>query len=63
MTGLLVDAVSDIIALTEDDMQPPPDSGGETNANTIRALTLIDERMIRILQLENIIAKPESAAA
>ncbi len=63
MTGLLVDAVSDIIALSADDMQPPPDVGGDTASNTIRALSLIDERMIRILQLETVIAKAESIAA
>lgn len=63
MTGLLVDAVSDIIALSSDDMQPPPDSGTEPTSNTIRALSLIDDRMIRILELESVIAKPESIAA
>ena len=63
MTGLLVDAVSDIIALSENDMQPPPDVSGEATSSTIRALSLIDERMIRILELDSVVAKPESAAA
>ncbi|THH38474.1 chemotaxis protein CheW [Aliishimia ponticola] len=63
MTGLLVDAVSDIIALSADDMQPPPDVTNDGGANTIRALSLIDERMIRILELESVIAKAESVAA
>ena len=63
MTGLLVDAVSDIIALSADDMQPPPDVGNDGGINTIKALSLIDERMIRILQLETVIAKAESIAA
>lgn len=63
MTGLLVDAVSDIIALSAEDMQPPPDVGGDATTNTIRALSLVDERMIRILELSNVITKPESAAA
>lgn len=63
MTGLLVDAVSDIIALSDEDMQPPPELGNELGVNTIRSLSLIDERMIRVLELENIIAKTESAAA
>lgn len=63
MTGLLVDAVSDIIALSEEDIQPPPDLGSEPGANTIRSLSLIDDRMIRILELENIVPKYENAAA
>lgn len=63
MTGLLVDAVSDIIALSQDDMQPPPDVGTDATGSTIKALSLIDERMVRILELPNVIAKPETMAA
>jgi len=63
MTGLLVDAVSDIIALSADELQPPPDVGSEVGQNTIRALSLKDERMIRVLELGSIISKSESAAA
>lgn len=63
LNGLLVDAVSDIVSLSEEDMQAPPDVGSDATANTIRSLSLIDERMIRVLQLENIIAKAESIAA
>lgn len=63
MTGLLVDAVSDIITLSSDDMQPPPDMGHDGGSNTIRALSLIDERMIRILELDAVVAKPENVAA
>lgn len=63
MTGLLVDAVSDIIALSQDDMQPPPDLGFEGTSNTIRALSLIEERMIRILELDAVVSKSENVAA
>lgn len=63
MTGLLVDAVSDIIALSADEMQAPPDVGNEVGQNTIRALSLKDERMIRILELGSIVTKSESIAA
>ena len=63
MTGLLVDAVSDIITLSDEDMQPPPDVGSDTTSNTIRALSLIDERMIRIRDLDAVVAKQEIVAA
>lgn len=63
LTGLLVDAVSDIIALTEADMQPPPDVASDPAANTIKALSLMDDRMIRILDLDPIVAKTVPAAA
>lgn len=63
MTGLLVDAVSDIIAITTDDLQPPPDLSSGSVAGVVSALTLIDERMIRVLDLSATIGALESAAA
>ena len=63
MTGLLVDAVSDIIALTLDDLQPPPDMQAATGPSVVSALTLIDERMIRVLDLSTIVAQVQSTAA
>ncbi|WP_299294383.1 chemotaxis protein CheW [uncultured Tateyamaria sp.] len=63
MTGLLVDAVSDIIALEESDLQPPPDSVGQNHPTVIKSLTLIDNRMIRVLDLPNVISIVQSDAA
>lgn len=62
MTGLLVDAVSDIVALTSDDLQPPPD-GSAGGGGVVSALTLIDDRMIRVLDLGATIDVSESTAA
>jgi purine-binding chemotaxis protein CheW len=63
ITGLLVDAVSDIIALTSDNMQPPPDMSTNNLPNVVSALTLVDDRMIRILDLSAIINMSENVAA
>ena len=63
MTGLLVDAVSDIITLTVDDLQPPPDMVGIGSANVVSNLTLIDDRMIRVLDLAATVTLTENAAA
>jgi purine-binding chemotaxis protein CheW len=63
MTGLLVDAVSDIVALTPDDLQPPPDMSPGLAPNVVSALTLLDDRMIRILDLAETVSVPESVAA
>lgn len=63
MTGLLVDAVSDIIALTADDLQPPPEMQSQSGPNVVSSLTLIDERMIRVLDLSSIITEVQSSAA
>ncbi|WP_299783209.1 chemotaxis protein CheW [uncultured Roseobacter sp.] len=63
MTGLLVDAVSDIIALTADDLQPPPEMQANTSVNVVSAITLIDERMIRVLDLSSIVLSVQNNAA
>jgi len=63
MTGLLVDAVSDIISVKQSDLQPPPDSAGQASPAVIRALTVIDERMIRVLDLPTTVAFAQSEAA
>ena len=63
LAGLLVDAVSDIIALSENDMQAPPDAATGSQSSVIRALSLIDERMIRILELGHLVTALQSDAA
>lgn len=63
LAGLLVDAVSDIIALTEEDMQPPPDAAVSGTPGVIKYLTLIDDRMIRVLDLAQIVTLVQSDAA
>ena len=63
MTGLLVDAVSDIIALTQNDLQPPPEVQNSASSNVVSALTLIDDRMIRVLDLDSVVSTSESSAA
>ena len=63
MTGLLVDAVSDIIQLTSDDLQPPPEMRALSQSNVVSALTLIEDRMIRVLDLGTIVAQDQSSVA
>lgn len=63
MTGLLVDAVSDIIAISESDLQPPPEMPANSTSVVIKALTLRDDRMIRVLELSSIIGTTETDAA
>jgi len=63
MTGLLVDAVSDIVNVTAEDLQTPPGAVGAQGTQVVTALTLLDERMIRILDLGVIVGDPQSAVA
>ena len=62
-TGLLVDAVSDIIALKSEDIQPPPLAAGGNAGGVVSGLSLFDERMVRVLDLAATIHVPESAVA
>ncbi|MDQ7070674.1 MAG: chemotaxis protein CheW [Rhodobacterales bacterium] len=63
LTGLLVDAVSDIVAMKEDDLQPPPEASSNQSVPVVRALTLIDDRMIRVLDLSAIVPGSTDEAA
>lgn len=63
LTGLLVDAVSDIVAMTEDDLQPPPELSTDPHMAVVRALTVIDDRMIRVLDLSAIVPETSEEAA
>lgn len=61
--GLRVDAVSDILSFTEDQLQPPPDVATSTSTPFVKALTILDDRMVRLLDLEAILPKGEEIAA
>ena len=63
MTGLLVDAVSDIITIAQDDLQPSPDVTSGSGQGFIKSLTLRDDQMIRILDLAHVVKILESDAA
>ncbi|KGM47718.1 chemotaxis protein CheW [Pseudooceanicola atlanticus] len=63
LTGLLVDAVSDIVAMSEDDLQPPPDLSSDPQMSVVRALTVIDDRMIRVLDLSAVVPASSDEAA
>ena len=52
--GLRVDAVTDIVTLPRDHLQPPPDLAGSEAQACICALTLIDGAMVRVLDLAGV---------
>jgi len=56
--GLLVDAVSDILAIPEEDIQPPPEIRADGEQSFISSLTIVDGRMIRILDLKAVLPPP-----
>ncbi|MFD1881470.1 chemotaxis protein CheW [Paracoccus pacificus] len=54
--GLLVEAVSDILAIAKAELQPPPDAAIAGSGGYINALTLVEDRLIRVLDLSAIFA-------
>jgi purine-binding chemotaxis protein CheW len=66
VTGLLVDAVSDIVTLSPEDLQTPPEmatAGKASGLGVVRDLAVIDDKMIRILDLPAVVTVDDSAAA
>ena len=60
--GLMVDAVSDILAIPASEMQAPPDLAADQSRGFVSALTIVDGRMIRILDL-NAVLPPQGEEA
>jgi purine-binding chemotaxis protein CheW len=63
VVGLLVDAVSDIINMPADKVQPTPDVGSEAARAFVLGVMAIDERMISLIALESVMPAVVGEAA
>ena len=54
LQGIIVDAVSDIVTLMPDDVQPVPDVGEVSATAFLEGIATIDERLIMILGLDRL---------
>jgi purine-binding chemotaxis protein CheW len=61
--GLLVDAVSDILTVTDDLIQPTPDIVSDMAETFVRGVFLVDGRMISLVALDGIVPTSERDAA
>jgi purine-binding chemotaxis protein CheW len=61
--GLLVDAVSDILTVTDDLVQPTPDIVSDMVETFVRGVFLVDGRMISLVALDDIVPASERDAA
>ena len=61
--GLRVDAVSDILSFPLSELQAPPEMAADEGHSFIRALTILDGRMIRVLDLPQVVPSVADAAA
>jgi purine-binding chemotaxis protein CheW len=63
LVGLLVDAVSEILAASESTIQPTPNVGCETVNRFVRGIIASEGRMISWVALDDILPEQEAAAA
>ena len=61
--GLLVDAVSDILTVTDDLVQPTPDVASEMAKIFVRGVLAVEGRMISMISLDNVLPAPDRKAA
>ena len=61
--GVLVDAVSDIITVGENIVQPPPDLASSKVRNFVQGLLAIESRMVSLISLDRVMPKAEAEAA
>ncbi len=63
VVGLLVDAVSDILTVTDDVVQPTPDVASEMAKTFVRGVLAVEGRMISLIALDNLLPAQEREAA
>ncbi|WEX88138.1 chemotaxis protein CheW [Sinorhizobium garamanticum] len=63
VVGLLVDAVSDILTVRDDEIQPTPDISSEFEKSFARGVLAIEGRMICLVELEAVFPQEEREAA
>ena len=63
VVGLLVDAVSDILSINDDMVQPTPDVACDAVRSFVRGIISIEGRMISEISLDRILPEREAMAA
>lgn len=61
--GLLVDAVCDILSVTDEEIQPTPSVASETVRSFVRGILAVDGRMIGVVALDRILPDEFEAEA
>ncbi len=61
--GLLVDAVSDILTVTDENIQPTPEVSSELDKSFAKGVLAIEGRMICLIELDSLFPEEEVEAA
>ena len=63
VVGLLVDAVSDILTVNQDTIQPTPEVASDMARSFVRGVLAVEGRMISLIGLDQILPVPDRVAA
>ncbi len=53
--GFVVDAVSDVYNVTDEQLKPSPDFGGSVNTEFVKGLATVDEKMVILLDIDHLV--------
>ncbi len=59
VVGMVVDSVSDVTSLTEEQIKPAPDMGTAFSTEYMIGLGTIDERMLILVDIQRLMSSPE----
>lgn len=59
VSGIIVDAVSDVYTLQKKDMKEPPNIGEKMNVSFIKGLINVNDKMVILLELEALVGMDE----
>jgi purine-binding chemotaxis protein CheW len=63
VVGLLVDGVSDIVSITDANIQATPDVASEVSKTIVKGVIVLEGRLISLITLDNLLAPGERLAA
>jgi purine-binding chemotaxis protein CheW len=63
VVGLLVDAVSDILTVSTEEVRPTPDVASETTRQFVKGVFALDNRMISLIELSEVLPNFQREAA
>jgi purine-binding chemotaxis protein CheW len=61
--GMVVDGVSDVIALTPEQLRPVPEFSGSIDSQNLLAIGSVGERMLILLDIEKVMRRPDLGLA
>jgi purine-binding chemotaxis protein CheW len=60
--GLVVDAVSDVLNLTDSSIQPPPELGASVDTRFLQGMGTTGERLVALLDMDQLLGQDVAAA-